>query len=44
MNMNITPNPLADGDKVFKPYENLPVARTYVNVPKSNYINITSNY
>ncbi|XP_055310985.1 interference hedgehog isoform X2 [Sitodiplosis mosellana] len=37
MNMNITPNPLADGDKVFRPYENIPVARSY-------YFNRTSNY
>lgn len=37
MNMNITPNPLADGDKVFRHYENLPVAKTY-------YFNRTSNY
>lgn len=38
MNMNITPNPLADGDKVFRPtYENLPVAKTY-------YFNRTSKY
>lgn len=27
--MNITPNPLADGDKVFKPYQNAQVARHY---------------
>lgn len=29
MNMNITPNPLADGDKVFRQYENIPVRRKY---------------
>lgn len=37
MNMNITPNPLADGDKVFRPYENIPVTSTY-------FFNHTSKY
>lgn len=32
MNMNITPNPLADGDKVFRSNANRPVVKSYYRV------------